>query len=186
MCQHAVVLLKVEMLYASNLTQWIITQSKGFTKKGIGKVSKSVRAYVYSVSVFTSQFQAILSIVGNSASAVDAQQVFRRKFHVLINEKYSISVYIVKNQSVLEHALSKVDFSVGTGIYTVPGNLNLNIKKTVEYNNEILISNTDMKTGSNRNKNKAEVYHKKSTKTQPQSSSHLESSQRHLLPLKCI
>ena len=149
MCQHAVVLLKVEMLYANNLTQWIITQSKGFTKKGIGKVSKSVRAYVYSVSVFTSQFQAILSIVGNSASAVDAQQVFRRKFHVLINEKYSISVYIVKNQSVLEHALSKVDFSIGTGIYIVPGNLNLNIKKTVEYNNEILISNTDMKTGSN-------------------------------------
>ena len=149
MCQHAVVLLKVEMLYANNLTQWIITQSKGFTEKGIGKVSKSVRAYVYSVSVFTSQFQAILSIVGNSASATDAQQVFRRKFHVLINEKYSISVYIVKNQSVLEHALSKVDFSIGTGIYTVPGNLNLNIKKTVEYNNEILISNTDMKTGSN-------------------------------------
>lgn len=149
MYQHAVVLLKVEMLYANNLTQWIITQSKGFTKKGIGKVSKSVRAYVYSVSVFTSQFQAILSIVGNSASAADAQQVFRRKFHVLINEKYSISVYIVKNQSVLEHALSKVDFSIGTGIYIVPGNLNLNIKKTVEYNNEILISNTDMKTGSN-------------------------------------
>ena len=29
-----------------SLTQWIITQSKGFTKKGIEKVSRSVMAYV--------------------------------------------------------------------------------------------------------------------------------------------
>ena len=32
---------------------------------------------------------------------------------------------------VLEHALSKVDFSVGTGIYMLPSNLSLNIGKTV-------------------------------------------------------
>ena len=28
-----------------SLTQWIITQSKGFTRKGIEKISRSVRAY---------------------------------------------------------------------------------------------------------------------------------------------
>ena len=39
-----------------NLARWIITQSKGFTKKGIEKVSRSVRAYVY--LVLTSQTQA--------------------------------------------------------------------------------------------------------------------------------
>ena len=38
-----------------NLTRWIITQSKGFTKKGIEKISRSVRAYVY--LVLTSQIQ---------------------------------------------------------------------------------------------------------------------------------
>ena len=32
-----------------NLTRWLITQSKGFTRKGIEKISRSVRAYVYSV-----------------------------------------------------------------------------------------------------------------------------------------
>ena len=36
-----------------NLTRWIITQSKGFTKKGIEKIRKSVRAYFY--LVLTSQ-----------------------------------------------------------------------------------------------------------------------------------
>ena len=32
-----------------NLTQWIVTQSKGFTKAGIEKISRSVVAYVYLV-----------------------------------------------------------------------------------------------------------------------------------------
>ena len=29
-----------------NLTQWIITQSKGFSRKGVEKISRSVRIYV--------------------------------------------------------------------------------------------------------------------------------------------
>ena len=68
-----------------NLTRWIITQSKGFTRKSIEQISRSVRAYVY--LVLTSQVQARSSIVGNSASAVDVQLVFiqgtdkRRLFH---------------------------------------------------------------------------------------------------------
>ena len=55
---------------------------------------------------------------------------------------------------MLKHALSKVDFSVGTGIYMLPSNLNLNVGKAKGYNNNILASNTDMKTGSNRDINK--------------------------------
>ena len=39
-----------------NLTRWIITQSKGFTRRGIEKISRSVRAYIY--LVLTSQAQA--------------------------------------------------------------------------------------------------------------------------------
>ena len=105
-----------------NLTRWIITQSKGFTKKGIEKISRSVRAYVY--LVLSSQAQARSSIVGNSAPAVDAQQVFKGTFKALINEDYSIGMDIERYQGMLEHALSKVDFSVGTGIFMLPNNLN--------------------------------------------------------------
>ena len=111
-----------------------------------------MRAYVY--LVLTSQVQARSSIVGNSAPAVDAQQVFKSTFKALINEDYSIAIDIERYQGVLEHALSKVDFSVGIGIYMLPSNLNLNIGKTKGYNNKILVSNTDMKIGSNRDINK--------------------------------
>ena len=57
-------------------------------------------------------------------------------------------------QGVLEHALSTVDFSIGVGIYMLPSNLNLAIGRKEGYNNKILVSNTDMKIGSNRDINK--------------------------------
>ena len=139
-----------------NLTRWIITQPKGFTRKGVEKISRSVRAYVYLVLI--SQIQIRSSMVGNSAPAVDAQQVFKSTFKVLINEDIGIAIDIKRYQGVLEHALSKVDFSVGTGIYMLPSNLNLTIGKTKGYNNKILVSNTGMKICSNRDINKA---HKK-------------------------
>ena len=141
-----------------NLTRWIITQSKSFTKKGIQKISRSVRAYVY--LVLTSQVQARSTIVGNSAPVVDAQQALKGMFKALINEDYSIGIDIERYQRVLEHALSKVDFSVGIGIYMLPSNLNLSIGRTKGYNNKILVSNTDMKIGSNRDINRD---HKKLT-----------------------
>ena len=103
-----------------NLMRWIITQSKGFTRKGIDKISRSVVAFVY--LVLSSQVQARSTIVGNSAPAVDAQQLFKDTFKPLINKDLSID--IEKYQRVLEHALSKVDFSVGIGIYMLPSNLN--------------------------------------------------------------
>ena len=72
----------------------------------------------------------------------------------MINEEYSIGIDIERHQGVLEHALSKLDFSVGTGIYMHPDNLNLNIGRTKGYNNKILVSNTDMKIDSNTNINR--------------------------------
>ena len=58
---------------------------------------------------------------------MDVPQVFKNIFKPLINEDYSISADIDRYQGILEHALSKVDFSVCTGIYMLPGNLNLSI-----------------------------------------------------------
>ena len=67
-------------------------------------------------------------------------------FDALINEDYSTDVNIDKcYQGVLEHALSKVDFSIGTGIYMLTGNLKWNIRKTVGYNNKILKRNIGIK-----------------------------------------
>ena len=114
-----------------------------------------MRTYVY--LVLTSQIQARSIIVGNSAPAMDAQQVFKSTFKALINEDYSIGIDIERYEGVLEHALSKIDFSVDVGIYMLPSNLNLNIGKTKGYNNKILVSNTDMKIGSNRDINRKKL-----------------------------
>ena len=81
-------------------------------------------------------------------------------FKALINEDYSIGIDIERCQGVLEHALSKVDFSVGIGIYMLPTNVNLSIGKRKGYNNKILVSSTDMKIDSNRDINRN---HKKLT-----------------------
>ena len=133
-----------------NLTRWIITQSKGFIRKEIGKISRSVITYVY--LVLSSQFQARSTIVGNSAPTVNAQQLSKDTFKSSINE--DLSTDIEKYQGVLEHALSKVDFSVGIGIYMLPSNLNLAIEEKEGYNNKILVSNTGMKIGSNKDINR--------------------------------
>ena len=60
---------------------------------------------------------------------MDAEQVFKSTFKALINENYSIGIDIERYQEVLEHALSKVDFSVGTDIYMLPSDLNLSMRR---------------------------------------------------------
>ena len=97
-----------------NLTRWIITQSKGFTKKGTEKIRRSARTYVY--LVLTSLVQGRSTIVGNSVPKGDAEQAFKGMFKALINEDYSMGIDIERYQGVLEQALSKVDFSMGIGI----------------------------------------------------------------------
>ena len=144
--------------------RWIITQSRGLTRKGIENISRSLRAYVY--LVLTSQVQATSSIVGNSASALHAQEVFKSTSKVLIDEDYSISNDIQRYEDVLEHALSKVDFSVGIGIYMLPSNLNLSIGSRKGYNNKIFMSSASMKIGLNIeiNKEAGDVKHDASDK----------------------
>ena len=137
-----------EMAPPDNLTRRIITRSRGFTRKSIGKISRSVRAYVY--LVFTLHVQARSSIVGNSLPIMDAQQVFKSTFKALINEDYSIGIDIERYQKIL----SKEYFSVGACIYMHPSDLNLSMGQTKGYNKKNLVRNTDMKIGLNRDINK--------------------------------
>ena len=130
-----------------NLTRWILKTSKGFTRVGLTMISKSVRAYVY--LLLTSQVQARSKIVSKTANALDAQNIYINSFEELLKSDYSIADDIARYQGVLEHAMSKVDFSVGGGIYMLPSNTNLNINKTQGCNNKILISESSYKLGLN-------------------------------------
>ena len=130
-----------------NVTRWILKTSKGFTCVGLTMISKSVRSYVY--LLLTSQLQTRSKIVGETANALDAQNIYTNSFEKLLKSDYSIADDIARYQGVLEHAMSKVDFSVGGGIYMLPSNMNLNINKTQGFNNKILISESSYKLGLN-------------------------------------
>ena len=130
-----------------NLTRWIFKTSKGFRRVGFTMISKSVRAYVY--LLLTSQVQARLKIVGRTANALDAQNINMNSFEELLKSDYSIADDIARYQGVLEHAMSKVDFSVGGGIYMLPSNMNLNINKTPGFNNKILVAESSYELGLN-------------------------------------
>ena len=122
-------------------------------------------AYVH--LVLRSQVQACSAIVGNTAPAVDAQQLLKDTFKALMNEDLSID--IEKYEGVLEHALSKVDFSVDIGIFMLPSNFNLAIRKKEGYNNKSLVSKTGMKIGSNKDLNR---YHKRFPVVKPNVARH--------------
>ena len=92
------------------------------------------------------------------------KNIFRSTFKALINKDYSIGIDFERYQGALKHALSKVDFSVGRGIYMLPSDLNLSVGNTKEYNNKILVSIIGMKIGSNKDVNKD---HKKLPVTLP-------------------
>ena len=108
-------------------------------------ISKSARAYVY--LLLNSQVQARSKIVGKTAKALDAQNIDINSFEEILKSDYSIADDIARYQGVLEHAMSRVDFSVGGGIYMLPSNMNLNINKTQGFDNKILISESSYKLG---------------------------------------
>ena len=142
-----------------SMMRWVIEKSHGFTKSGLFMISESVRAYVY--LILSSQASARSVIIGDDSSALTAQRVFMNNFEDIVNRRVDIQEDIKRYQDTLNYASSKVDYSVGQGIYMLPSNMNLIIKSGVEgYNNKILISGTGLNLGMNGEVNSKEVTHR--------------------------
>ena len=142
---------KLVYLNSDSWSRWILDKSKGLTRVGIKKLSESIRAYAY--LILYAQANARSSIVGNNSQAVDAQQIFLNSFEELINNQVSIVDDIKRFQNVLQHAMSKVDFSIAEGVYMIPSDLKLRIKKIEFFNNKILVSKPGFKIGINNHVN---------------------------------
>ena len=69
-----------EKSLSDNLTRWIITQSKGFTKNGTEKIRRSTLVYVF--LVLSSQIKARSTVAGNSAPAVDFKKSLRTRLMI--------------------------------------------------------------------------------------------------------
>ena len=131
------------------MTRWIIEGSDGFTDVGLYKISESVRAYAY--LIVCSQASARSGIVGNTASALTAQSAFLNNFENIANCRVDIREDIKRYQSRhSQYASSKVDYSVGRGIYMLPSDMNVKIRSgTVGYNNKILVYDCNFSLGKN-------------------------------------
>ena len=69
---------------------------------------------------------------------------------------------------MLQHARSKVDFSIAEGVYMIPSDMNLQIKKKIEFfNNKILVSEPGMKLGMNSSVNYTPPQHREKKKPTP-------------------
>ena len=135
-----------------SMTRWIIEASVGFTDVGLLRISESIRAYAY--LILSSQASERFGIVGNTASALTAQSAFLNNFENIVNHRVNIREDIKRYQDTLSYASSKVDYSVGRGIYMLPSDMNLKIKTgTVGYNNKILVSDGNFSLGKNENVN---------------------------------
>lgn len=150
------------------MTRWIIEKSKGFTKTGLVRISESVRAYAY--LVLSSQASARSSILGNDSSSLTAQRVFMNNFDDIVNRRVNIQEDIKRYQDTLNYASSKVDYSVGEGLYMLPSDMNLNIKSGVRgYNNKILIAD-NLRLGVNKTINVTLEHHISHKRTPPTTS----------------
>ena len=131
-----------------SMTPWIIEKSVGFTDVGLYKISESVRAYAY--LILSSQASARSGIVGNTVSALPAQSAFLNNFEDIVNRTVDIREDIKRYQDTVSYASSKVDYSVGENLYTLPSDMNLKIRsRTVGYNNKIPVSDGNFSLGKN-------------------------------------
>ena len=87
------------------------------------------------------------------------QKAFLNNFQNVVSCRADIREDIKRYQDTLSYALSKVDYSVGEGIYMLPSNINLNIRLgTAGYNNEILVSDGMFSLGRNNTVNLLESH----------------------------
>ena len=103
---------------------------QGFTNVESYRISESIRAYTY--LILSSQVSARPHIIGNTASALTAQKAFLNNFENVLNCKVDIQEDIKCYHDTLSYASSKVDYSMGEGIYILPSNMNLNRKCWVQ------------------------------------------------------
>ena len=66
--------------------------------------------------------------MGNTASALTAQKSFLNNFKDIVNRRVDSREDIKQYQDTLSYASSKIDYSVGENISTLPGDMNLSMR----------------------------------------------------------
>ena len=131
----------------NNWSRWIMNNSHGFSKYGLEKISESIRAYSY--LVLTSQAAARHGILGDTAPALAAQRIFYDNLEDVVNKAVSVEADIGRYQSTLKYASSRLDYSVGRGLYMLPSDMLLkSLNRVTEgYNDKIVVNVSGLELG---------------------------------------
>ena len=126
---------------------WFIpSRGHGLTRKGMGRINRSLEAFVY--CVLGSQVNIRSSIVGESGGAVETQQEMLKLFESSVIEE-DLSTSVQRYQLAVQEAKLRLDLAIAPEIWLMPSNLVINTESIVGYNNELQKASEDMKFGVN-------------------------------------
>ena len=130
---------------------WFIpTSGNGLTKAGLGRLNRSVEAFVY--CVLGSQVNTKNSIVGNGGGAVETQQEFLSLFESSVIEN-DITSSVQRYQLATQEAKLRLDLAIAPGVWLMLSNMIINTESVVGYNNKLMKATSDMTFGVNPNVN---------------------------------
>lgn len=111
--------------------QFIPDKSEGLTKAGLVRLDDSIRSYAY--CILGAQAQTRSSIL----TSLETQQNFVDLLEASIRSLFSIPDSIEQYQNAISRTNSKIDYTIGTGLYMIPSTMVLNVGSVKAYNNNI-------------------------------------------------
>ena len=130
---------------------WFIPEyCKGLTMAGLGRINRSIEAFVY--CILGAQVNTRTSIVNKGGGGIETQQNFGKLFESTVIEN-DVAKSIQKYQLAVQESKSRLDLAVAPGVWLMPSNLIINTESIVGYNNALKRVTEDMKFGVNNSVN---------------------------------
>ena len=111
---------------------YLLENSYGLTTPGMGRLNRSIEAFVYCILV--AQVNRRSSIVGGGGIAQEVRQELTQLFEKAVIEE-DLSNTVQRYQEAIENSRVKLDFAVTPGVWLLPSNLEINLTSRAGYNN---------------------------------------------------
>ena len=142
-------------------------KGKGITKARLGRLNRSIEAFVY--CVLGAKANVRNPSVGDGGGVQEAQQEMLILFESAVIEE-DISKSISRYQLAVQNAKVKLDFAITPGTWLLPSELVINTGRVDGYNNKLQKATDDMKFGANDSVNKKSSVNTNTKKDSSQSS----------------
>ena len=124
---------------------WFIPESGyGLTNAGLGRINRSVEAFVY--CILGAQVNTRSSIIGRGGMVSVTQQEFINLFESSVIENDIVNSN-QRYQMAVQESKVRLDLAIAPGVLLMPSNLIINTESVIGYNNNLKIATEDMKLG---------------------------------------